>query len=208
VFQLQGEGNALPLEARHRETCLGVDPGEVQTGEGNVPLPDVQGDGKGEIMTHPDNEPMITPKVERRKGGMSKWAFLTPYWLKINDRLFLVRFIFFFTPYAGCVITWIREADNQREYPHDHSAMFRSWNLLGGYEEDVFSDPEDLSVVRHRKHRWLSCHRMKVTEAHSITKISRAGTVTLLFLGPRRNHSAYWTPAGKQSLGLKIDEEW
>ena len=148
----------------------------------------------------------VTPKVERRKGGMRQYMFLSPYWSHINDKPFLTRFVFFFTPYGGCHLTWIRQPDNQREYPHDHSATFVSVKLLGGYEEDVFSNPEDLSEVRHRKHRWLSAHVMKRAEAHSITKISRFGTVTLLFLGRRRGKSNYWTPAGMQSIGLKMDE--
>lgn len=149
----------------------------------------------------------VTPKVERRKGGMPKYAFLRPYWSHINGKPFLTRFIFFFTPYGGCHITWIRQADNQREWPHDHSASFVSFKLFGGYEEDVFSDPEDLTKKRHRVHRWLSCHVMKYKEAHSITKIAPF-TVTILFLGRRRNKSNYWTPDGKQSTGLKMDEEW
>ncbi len=148
----------------------------------------------------------VTPKVERRKGGMPKYAFLMPYWSRINDRPFLTRFIFFFTPYGGCHITWIRQPDNQREYPHDHSATFASFKVAGGYEEDVFSGDITNPVKRHRKHRWLSCHVMSHTEAHSITKISRWGTVTLLFLGRRRHGSNYWTPNGMQSLGLKMDE--
>ena len=136
---------------------------------------------------------------------MPRYAFLMPYWSHIDDKPFLTRFIIFFTPYGGCHITWIRQADSQREWPHDHSATFASLKLVGGYEEDVFTEPADLGIREHRRHCWLSCHVMKHTEAHSITKISRF-TVTLLFLGRRRQKSSYWTPDGLQSIGLKMDE--
>lgn len=149
---------------------------------------------------------VVTPVVERKKGGMRAWMFLAPYWSHIDGRPFLTRFVFFFTPYGGCHITWIRQADNQREWPHDHSASFASLKLLGGYEEDVFSGDVSNPVKRHRTHRWLSCHVMKHDEAHSITRISRYGTVTLLFLARRRHGSNYWTPEGKKSIGLKMDE--
>ena len=148
----------------------------------------------------------VTPKVERTKGGMRKWMFLEPYRSKIDGRPFLDRFVFFFTPYGGMHITWIRQPDNQREFPHDHSATFLSWRLLGGYSEDVFTDPADLGKREHRVHRWLSATRLRASEAHSITRISRWGTVTLLFLGKRRQPSNYWTPEGKQSLHMTMDE--
>lgn len=151
----------------------------------------------------------VTPQVERRKGGMPKWAFFKPYWSHIDGKPFLTRFIFWFTPYGGCHVTWIRQADNQREWPHDHSATFTSVKLLGGYEEDVFDNPDDLTAKRHVRHHWFSSHVLRYDQAHSITKISRFGTVTLLFLGRRRQKSNYWTPDGKQSLGLKMDaDEW
>lgn len=150
----------------------------------------------------------VTPKVERSGGGMPKYAFFRPYWSRINDRPFMARFIFFFTPLAGCHITWIRQADNQREWPHDHSATFISFRLLGSYEEDVFTDPSDLGKIEHRRHRWLSATRLRHTEAHSITKISRFPLVTVLFLGRRRQKSSYWTPGGKLLTGMKMDEEW
>jgi hypothetical protein len=176
--------------------------GVTETGR-EVPVPARAQDKEGSVVTT-----YVTHKVERRKGGMPRWAFFTPYGSHIDGKPFLTRFIFFSTPYGGCHITWSRQADNQREYPHDHSATFLSVRLLGGYEEDVFTEPADLSVREHRVHRWLSASRLRWTEAHSITRISRLGTVTLLILGRRRNHSVYWTPEGKQSIGLKMDQEW
>ena len=148
----------------------------------------------------------ITQKVTRSGGGMRRWMFLTPYWSDIDGQRFLTRFVLFFTPLAGCHVTRIHMADDQRKWPHDHSATF--WSLkFGWYAEDVYTDPDDLTRVRHVRHRRFGIHRLRWTQAHSITHVS-PHLVTVLFLGPRRNNSNYWTPDGRQDLGMKMDEEW
>jgi hypothetical protein len=147
-----------------------------------------------------------TVKVERSGGGMRKWMFFTPYHSDVNGQRFLTRFVFFFTPYAGAHITRIHGADDQRKWPHDHSATFCSIRLLGSYEEDVYTDPGNLSQWEHRKHRWGSASRLRWDEAHSITRVSPF-TVTLLLLGRRRNQSHYWTDQGKQPLGMAMDRD-
>jgi len=149
---------------------------------------------------------MTDVKVERKGGGMPKWAFFMPYWSKIDGEPFLTRFIFAFTPYGGAHITRIHKADDQRKWPHDHSATFLSIRLLGGYEEDVYTDPADLTGKRHRVHKWLSASKLRYGEAHSITSV-KPWTVTLLLLGKRRQKSNYWTPEGKQPLGMKMDDD-
>lgn len=154
------------------------------------------------METKPD---IVTHAVKRSKGGMRRWMFLTPYWSEIDGQRFLTRFVFFFTPWAGCHITRIHMADNQREWPHDHSATFWSWKL-GSYDEDVYSDPDDLASKRHVQHRRFGIHKLRHDEAHSITRVSPK-LVTILFLSRRRHGSAYWTPSGKQSLGMKMDEK-
>jgi hypothetical protein len=146
----------------------------------------------------------VTHKVERKGGGMRRWMFMTPYWSEIDGQRFLSRFVFIFTPLFGCHVTRIHMADNQREYPHDHSATFWSWKL-GWYAEDVYDDPADLGSRRHVRHRRFGIHRLRWTEAHSITQVSPR-LVTVLFLSRRRNNSTYWTPAGRQSIGMKMDE--
>jgi hypothetical protein len=158
----------------------------------------------------------VTPKVERKNGGMPKWAVLSvsrvdgkwrfylPYTSEVGGKRFLTRFIFLFTRWGGCHVTRISMADDQREWPHDHSATFWSWKF-GSYDEDVFDDPDDLSVKHSVKHRRFGIHRLRYDQAHSITRVSPR-LVTILFLGPRRQASNYWTPEGKQGLGMKMDE--
>lgn len=148
----------------------------------------------------------VTNKVVRKDGGMQRFMFMKRYWSEIDGRRFLTRFVFFFTPWAGCHITRIHMADDQRAWPHDHSATFWSWKF-GWYAEDVYPDPADLTKVRHVRHSRFGIHRLLHSEAHSITHVSPR-LFTVLFLGPRRQNSNYWTPEGKQGLGMKMDEEW
>jgi hypothetical protein len=161
---------------------------------------------------------LVTPEVKRKNGGMPDWAFLGagtdhegrlrlywPYTSDVGGRRFLTRFILFRTPWASMDITRISMADDQREYPHDHSRTFWSWKW-GWYAEDVYDDPDDLARVRHVRHRRLGVHRLRHDQAHSITEVS-PHLVTVLFLGRRRQKSSYWTPEGKQTTGMAVDQD-
>lgn len=148
---------------------------------------------------------MPAVRVERRGGGMPERAFLSPWWSRIGGRPFLSRFIVFLTPRAGCLLTWIRQADIQREWPHDHASSFWSFMLLGSYDEKVYDDPADLAKVRVRHHRWLSGHVLRHDQAHSVTRVGKF-TVTLVITGRRKHKRSYWTPQGRQSTGMKMDE--
>jgi hypothetical protein len=145
-------------------------------------------------------------KVERSGGGMRKWMFFAPYHSDVNGQRFLTRFVFFFTPFAGAHITRIHSADDQRKWPHDHSATFLSIRLLGGYDEWVYTDPADLTKREFRSHHWGSASRLRHGEAHSITAVD-PWTVTLLLLGRRRQASNYWTDRGKETLGMTMDKD-
>lgn len=158
----------------------------------------------------------VTPEVVRTNGGMPKWTvmgmtfadrklqFFWPYTSEIGGERFLTRFILIFTRWGGCHITRIHMADDLREWPHDHSATFWSW-VFGWYEEVVYDDPDNLNRVRHVRHRRFSIHRLRHSQAHSITAVSPR-LFTILFLGRRRRKSNYWTPDGPSSLGMKMDQ--
>lgn len=160
----------------------------------------------------------VTHHPERTHGGMPNWAILGvgidtagkvrlywPYRSKIDGQPFLTRFIVVRNPWFSMDITRIGMADDQREYPHDHSRTFRSWKF-GWYEEDVYYDKNDLTNKRHKRHGRFSLHRLRYTQAHSITKVSPK-LVTVLFLGRQRQTSNYWTPDGLQSIGMAVDQE-
>jgi hypothetical protein len=149
----------------------------------------------------------VTNTVTRKDGGMPEYAFLKRYWSRIDGKPFLTRFIVFRTPLASIDVTRIHMADNDRAWPHDHSRSFVSWKF-GSYDEDVFYDPADLTSKRHRKHSRFSFHQLRHCQAHSITRVSPR-LVTVLFLGPKRRKSNYWTPGGMQTIGMKVDQdEW
>lgn len=160
----------------------------------------------------------MTTKVERKGGGMPNWCVLGvgrnhegdlirywPYTSEINGERFLTRFIVFRTPLASIDITRIHTPDNQRDYPHDHSRTFWYWKW-GWYAEEVYDNPFDLTSKRSIRHRRFGIHRLKYTEAHSITAVSPR-LITVLFLGPRRQASNYWTPQGKQTIGMGVDQD-
>jgi hypothetical protein len=128
-----------------------------------------------------------------------------PYTSDINGERFLTRFIVFRTPLASVDVTRIGRADDQRKYPHDHSRTFWSWKF-GWYAEDVYDDPADLTVKRHVRHQRFGVHRLRHTQAHSITEVSPR-LITVLFLWRKRQKSNYWTPDGLQSTSMAVDQE-
>jgi hypothetical protein len=157
------------------------------------------------------------PEVVRTHGGMPDWCLLGigtndgklalywPYTSEINGERFLTRFIVVRNPWFSVDITRISMPDDdKRMWPHDHSRTFWSWKF-GSYDEWVYSDPSDLSKRKLRRHPKFSLHRLRHTEAHSITRVS-PGLVTVLFLGRKRQKSSYWTPKGKRSIGMKVDQ--
>jgi hypothetical protein len=163
----------------------------------------------------------VTSKVERKAGGMpayallgvgknheGKWTAYWPYTSEIDGERFLTRFIVFRTPYLGLDVTRVHMADDQREYPHDHSRAFYSWKF-GWYAEEVYDDPSDLAVKRSIRHRRFGIHRLGHDQAHSITYVSPK-LVTVLLTLRQRHASSYWTPAGKQGTGMGVDqgEDW
>lgn len=166
-----------------------------------------------------DSTSRVTNEVKRTAGGMPEWCLLGvsvvdgkpvtfwPYTSEIDGKRFLTRFIVFRTPWASVDVTRISMADDNRAFPHDHSRSFVSWKF-GWYKEWVYDDPDDLSQRQFREHGKFSFHRLRYSQAHSITEVS-PGLVTVLFLGPKRQKSSYWTPIGKQSIGMKVDQdEW
>lgn len=128
---------------------------------------------------------------------MSRYAFFRPYQVTIGGRTFLKRRTIFLTPLCGLLWTRIYSADDQRQYPHDHSASF--WSLkFGWYAEDV----HDKNGKRHVMHLRFSCHLMRYDQAHSITAVSPHLRTLVLVLRHRQDPS-YWTPQGKVPTGMK-----
>lgn len=157
-------------------------------------------------------------EVTRKHGSMPRWAVLGvgadasgkvrlywPWWSDINGERFLTRFVILRNRWVSISVTRIHMADDQREDPHDHSHTFWS-GKAGWYAENVYTDPDDLSKMRHIRHRRFSIHRLPYTSAHSITEISPK-LWTVLVSGRTKQTSSYWTPAGKRSTGVNGDQE-
>jgi hypothetical protein len=162
--------------------------------------------------------PRVTNKVDRKNGGMPEWAVLGvgknhegkwvtywPYTSDIDGKRFLTRFMPLRTPWVSVDITRIHSDDGERTWPHDHSRSFISWKF-GWYAENVHDDPDDLTVMRHIRHRRFGMHLLRHSQAHSITEVSPK-LWTILFLGPKRGKSSYWTPDGFQTIGMGVDQD-
>jgi hypothetical protein len=159
---------------------------------------------------------MMENVVTRKHGGMPAWAllgvtlkdrkpvFYWPYTSDVDGERFLTRFIVFRTNLLSMDITRIHSADDKRMYPHDHSRSFTSFKF-GSYDEWAYNDPNDLANRTFRQHRRFSCHILRHTQAHTITRVSPK-LVTIMFLGPKKQKSNYWTPLGKRSIGMKVDQ--
>jgi hypothetical protein len=143
---------------------------------------------------------LVTSQVTRKDGGLPEYAFLYPWWVDVDGKRFLTRFVLFRTPLIGMSVTRIHTADDARKYPHDHSHSFASFKL-GRYSEWVYDDPEDLGKRRLRRHRRFSTHLLRYTQAHSITEVSPR-LVTVVFTWRTRQKSTYWTPVGRQLTGV------
>jgi hypothetical protein len=165
-----------------------------------------------------DNVASVTATVTRTHGGMPNWCLLGvglvdrkprlfwPYTSSIGAKRFLTRFIIVRNPLFSVDVTRIHMPDDsEREWPHDHSRDFWSFKA-GWYEEWVYGNPDNLEDRILRKHSRFSVHRLRHTQAHSITRVSPR-LVTVLFLGRSRQKSNYWTPSGFQTIGMKVDQD-
>lgn len=83
--------------------------------------------------------------------------------------------------------------------PHDHPWTFASWMLRGGYDEIVYTNPDDLSEWHVREHRRWSWHRMTPDTAHRIVAADRA--MTLMLCGKwRRKTIRFWVEDGAEPV--------
>lgn len=99
------------------------------------------------------------------------------------------------TPWFGFYMHWIYLPDGDRD-PHNHPWSFATFILRGGYTERFHVIPEiNIDVVRTQRWRRFSWHRMSRETAHRIVEL-REGTISLIFVGPRRASWGFHTAAG------------
>lgn len=136
-------------------------------------------------------------KTERKNGEMPRWGVNYDYWVSVGDTPFLDRKVLVICPWFGVFLTDIHKPDTGRD-PHDHSRPFISVILSGGYTEKVHDDPAKRNSFRAftwKQHARWSAHRMRTSEAHTITLVAK-NTRTLVFAGRSRGTWSFWTPDG------------
>jgi hypothetical protein len=133
-------------------------------------------------------------KIERRTTTW-KWSLLGFHWVQINGEYMLKRLKIIQTPWFSVLLTKIYKPDSER-YPHSHFRPAVSFILSGGYTEQVYRDPADLSEFIVRRHRRGSFHIIPLAVAHTITRVEKP-LWTLLFTGPVKGEFVFWTPEGK-----------
>jgi hypothetical protein len=118
------------------------------------------------------------------------------------NRNVMVRWRLVQTPWLGICLHRLDTPD-RRTTLHDHPWPFVSIILRGGYTEEIGirtgRDRRGLIVGRRlRSWRTGSVHRMRRTDAHTITWLHRTPTWTLMLVGPRAPEPSwgYWDENG------------
>lgn len=120
------------------------------------------------------------------------------------DTNYMTRWRVISTPWLGVYIHRLNKPD-PRPTLHDHPWPFLSLVLRGGYCEEFAAGSSDRAspVAERRERSWPagSVHRMRKTDAHTITSLRRSPTWTLVLAGRRRSDPSWgyrdesgWTP--------------
>jgi hypothetical protein len=129
-----------------------------------------------------------------------RWAFMERTDAPDYDhpeRNYLTRWRIVQTPWFGLYVHRI-DGPDPRSTLHDHPWPFVTLVLKGGYAEDLgVRATRGGPITRRRPRAWRrgSIHRMRKTDAHTITSVT---TWTLVLTGRRRPEPAwgYWDNAG------------
>ena len=130
-----------------------------------------------------------------RSNASPRWGVMRRHWVRVGGKLFLTRLQVIQVPWFSVLFTDIHHPDDDRD-PHDHSRAFISLIRSGGYAENVYLDPGDLSRYEVRCHGRWSVHLMRSSRAHLITEIS-SPLRTVVLAGRHRGTWSFWTPQGK-----------
>lgn len=128
--------------------------------------------------------------MKRLTGGRSaRWVVMGRFEVPDydGDGLYLTRWRIIQTPWFGLYLHRMTGPD-PRPTLHDHPWNFLSIVLRGGYIERRL-DP--LTMVVNEAHRIRRVNRMRTHDAHSIRRLLRVPTWTLLFVGARRRTWGY-----------------
>jgi hypothetical protein len=130
-------------------------------------------------------------------------------------RTFMVRWRLVQTPWFGLYVHRLNAPD-RRTTLHDHPWPFVSFVLRGGYTEEIGIRAGRRGrgpVVGRRLRSWGpgSVHRMRRTDAHTITWLHRTPTWTLVLVGRRATDPGWgywdetgWTPHDRHPHGVEF----
>lgn len=111
------------------------------------------------------------------------------------DDEYLVRYVVFRTPWFGVQLHRINRQDNDRHL-HNHPRVFWSLIVRGGYEEEVIDGGRGYRPSYRRRWGVGSVHKTRLDAWHSIRKLLRYPTWTLLIVGPSRQEWGFLTEGG------------
>lgn len=134
------------------------------------------------------------------------WAFMEPMELVRPDGTrYLARMRIVQTPWFALYFHAMEAPDPGLDL-HDHPWPFISWVLRGGYTEiradtreagRVFSDAAmSIPSARQNHRRWMSMKLFRMDEAHTIYRLDKSPTWTLMLVGRRRRQWGFYTPDG------------
>lgn len=129
----------------------------------------------------------------------SRWAVMKRYDipdLREPSKTYLTRWRVLQTPWFAIYLHRINMPDKDRHL-HNHPWNFWSLILRGGYIETwADQNPFVATVRRERLWRGGTVHRLALDEFHSITRLVRVPTWTLLVVGRRQQVWGFATPEG------------
>lgn len=135
------------------------------------------------------------------KGGLSNVARGRKYksgtgwcvwrWTDVRSE-YILRLHVVKTPWFAVCLHWINKPDPE-PWLHDHPVSFLSCILRGQYAElrQKMLEPSP----RYRVHRWFNFVRADASDRHRIV-LTRRGTLTLCFMGPKTREWGYHLRAG------------
>ena len=118
-----------------------------------------------------------------------------------KDIGYINRLHVFQCPWFSICLHWIRREDRE-PYLHDHPVSFFSIILRGGYFEA--REGKVLKPWDYFARRWFNL--IWWNTQHKIIAV-KPGTLTLCFMGPRRNEWGFFTPEGKVSW-KEYEQAW
>ena len=142
------------------------------------------------------------------EGRSSRWAFMDKFQVPEYDGpgFYLTRYRLIRTPWFGIYLHRF-DGPDPRATLHDHPWTFRAFVLRGGYIERRL-DPVNLTVDENHVIKWYN--KIRASDAHSIRKLLRVPTWTLMVTGKDVRQWGYLEPV-KQDVAASLNiigREW